>query len=760
MSSFLAIKKVFDLSASNNAQMLVGRQSRELSASGNDVVTTMKKHFDYTVDVTFDSAGGTVCPSAEYVLGKTYQDLPTTTRSSHIFQGWFTQLTGGTQILAESTVELSTTTLHAQWKYADVGTDYTEYVVQTTSSYKKTGIYSATRYSSASPVVVDWGDGNVEAIEGNISQLAHEYSSVGVFHVKISNISNFAASASNSTWYSTTSQNRYTFKDVVKTGSHCTTMPNAAFYYCSALSSISFLSSCFTSLTAIPPSAFYSCSGITTNLSSLPTRIKTLGSSAFQYCTGLTGIQDLRNTGLTSFTNSYIFANCTGVKEFKLPSNVGTQVGAYLFSNDNRLSTIQFPPSLTCVSYGMVAGCTGLKDITVPSNIQSINGYSFAGCTNLSSVTYETTALTSIGADAFYYDSALRDLNVPDTVKNIGSYAFYYCYSTYASALTLPSALTSLGAYAYQYCYNLKELEIPSGLTAIGNYAFAGCRSLSSITDYRLAAQTILAATFGSATGTGGTTYAGYSTRGSNKLRIYTAATGYDTGYWLDPLQNVDKCGFNVEYIDASYPETRVTYADGSVSSFNIAGEISGSSSTPTTQIPNLSNVVEINIGTDVTSIGQYAFYNCSSLTSVMIHDSVTNIGRNAFTNSGLMSLTIPDSVTSIGRAIFSGCHGLTSVTIGNGVTIIENGTFINCSSLTNVTIGDSVTSIESSAFASCSGLTSMTIPASVTSIGRYAFRNCSSLTSVVFNGKTLAQVQKMGYYSWGITDTSIITVS
>lgn len=95
--------------------------------------------------------------------------------------------------------------MYAQWKYVDVGDDYTEYVVQTTSSYKKTGIYSATRYSSASAVVVDWGDGNVEAIEGNISQLSHEYSTVGVFHVKISNISNFAASANNSTWYNTTS---------------------------------------------------------------------------------------------------------------------------------------------------------------------------------------------------------------------------------------------------------------------------------------------------------------------------------------------------------------------------------------------------------------------------------------------------------------------------------------------------------------------------------------------------------------------------
>lgn len=157
---------------------------------------------------------------------------------------------------------------------------------------------------------------------------------------------------------------------------------------------------------------------------------------------------------------------------------------------------------------------------------------------------------------------------MPDTVKNIGGYAFYYCYNTHASALTLPSALTSLGANAYQYCYNLKELEIPSGLTAIRNYAFTGCRSLSSITDYRLTAQTILATTFGSATGTGETAYTGYSTRGSNKLRIYSTATGYDTGYWLDPLQNTDKCGFNVEYIDGQQLTCTVTLnaGDGSVS--------------------------------------------------------------------------------------------------------------------------------------------------------------------------------------------------
>ena len=179
-------------------------------------------------------------------------------------------------------------------------------------------------------------------------------------------------------------------------------MPSGAFYYCSALSSIAFLSSSFTGLTSIPDTAFYYCSGITTNLSSLPARIKTIGSSAFRYCTGLTGIQDLRNTGLTSFYNTYIFANCTGVKEFKLPSNIGVMAGNYLFSQDTGLSALEIPSSLTAIPSYMAYSCSGLRNITIPSNVKSIGTYSFRGCTNISSVIYETTALTAIGAYAFY----------------------------------------------------------------------------------------------------------------------------------------------------------------------------------------------------------------------------------------------------------------------------------------------------------------------------------------------------------------------
>ena len=111
-----------------------------------------------------------------------------------------------------------------------------------------------------------------------------------------------------------------------------------------------------------------------------------------------------------------------------------------------------------------------------------------------------------------------------------------------------------------------------------------------------------------------------------------------------------------------------------------------------------------------VTSIGEYAFVSCSSLTSVTIGNSVTSIGRMAFEECfRLTSVTISNSVTSIGEMAFEDCRSLTSVTIPNSVTSIEYGAFYNCSSLTSVTIGNSVTSIEVYAFADCSSLDTVT---------------------------------------------------
>ena len=149
------------------------------------------------------------------------------------------------------------------------------------------------------------------------------------------------------------------------------------------------------------------------------------------------------------------------------------------------------------------------------------------------------------------------------------------------------------------------------------------------------------------------------------------------------------------------------------------------------------SSLTGITIPQGVTSISGGVFAECSSLTSITIPDGVTSIGSLAFSGcSSLTSIAIPDGVTSIGVSAFSHCTSLTGITIPDGVTSIGGGAFSGCSSLTNITIPDEVTAIESDVFSGCSGLISITIPDGVTSIGVSAFSGCSSLTSITIPEK------------------------
>ena len=158
------------------------------------------------------------------------------------------------------------------------------------------------------------------------------------------------------------------------------------------------------------------------------------------------------------------------------------------------------------------------------------------------------------------------------------------------------------------------------------------------------------------------------------------------------------------------------------------------------------SALTNITIPDSVTTIGDYPFYDCDSLTSVTVdannkyyssdidgvlfnEDKTTLVQYPA--GNTRKNYTIPDSVTSIDGYAFSGCESLTSVTIPDSVTSIDSYAFSGCESLTSVTIPDSVTSIDDYAFSACESLTSVTIPDSVTSIDNYVFYGCASLTSV-----------------------------
>ena len=158
-------------------------------------------------------------------------------------------------------------------------------------------------------------------------------------------------------------------------------------------------------------------------------------------------------------------------------------------------------------------------------------------------------------------------------------------------------------------------------------------------------------------------------------------------------------------------------------------------------------SIQQINFPQDITSIGEYAFSSCSSLTSITIPNSVTSIGDGAFMNcTGLTSFEFPNSVTSIEAGVLYGCSGLTSIAIPNNVTSIEGSAFYDCTGLTSMTIPNNVTSIGVGAFYHCSGLTSIEIPNSVTSIGQAAFAECNGLTSINI-GNSVTSIGDYAFY-------------
>lgn len=573
-----------------------------------------------------------------------------------------------------------------------------------------------------------------------------------------------------------------------------TSIESATFYGCSGLTTISLPNN----LTSIDNSVFYGCSAISSI--TIPERVTFIGSNAFEGCSNLTTITINSNTIVSrQYTSTQNLATLFGtqVKGVILGEDI-TEIGAYAFAGLSKLVGITIPKNTTNIGQYAFSGCSNLTNIIIPEQVTSIGGNAFSDCPMLTSVTIDSNKLASaeyvsnsgisyifgrqvkefvlgnsvlsLGNSIFRNCNNLETITIPESVTSIGNSAFEGCSSLIS--VVIPNSVTTIGYKIFKDCSNLSSVSLSENITQITYQAFYNCWSLSSIVIGKNATSIGVEAFDGCgklATVTLNSDAIASASRESNKSM--SAIFGDQVQHYIIG-NDVTSLGYNI-FNDCSNM-TSITIGNGvkNIASFAFEGcsglkkviipdiaswcniEFAGGTfvrSNPLSYANHLysdedTEITDLVIPNGVTSIANFAFYDCDGLISVTIPESVISIDHKAFYDcDGLISVSIPKSVKTIGNEAFSSCGRIKSLSIPGSVENIGDKVFAYCENLNSLVLEEGLTDIGNYEFFGCIGLTGITIPNSVASIGKSAFEDCNSLSSVTI-GESVTSIGEKAF--------------
>ena len=379
----------------------------------------------------------------------------------------------------------------------------------------------------------------------------------------------------------------------------------------------------------------------------------------------------------------------------------------------------------------------------------TITGYNGKASGLVIPATIDGHTVVAIGNGAFRGNSRLRAVIFPDAVTRIGSNAFRDCKNL--TSIQLPAGLTELGAMAFGNCVGITEITIPKGVAAarIDAYAhgrgpFGNCANLSAVT-FENGITRIPANLFSYCTGKIETElpdtvteieYNAFEGSGLLSIRIPDTVTAIGN-YAFNNCQ-----GLTEIQLPAGLTEL------GTMAFGNCAGitEITIPKSVTAARIDayahgrgpfgNCANLSAVTFENGITRIPANLFSCCTGKIETVLPDTVTEIGYNAFENSGLFTIKLPEKLKKIQSYAFAGCGNLSSIIIPGTVTSIESSVFSGCSALTTVRIPESVTEMGESVFKNCSSLYDVNLSSSCVNIKKSMFEGCSSLEKITFPDK------------------------